>query len=122
MPWHSHPVSGSVPHGMIAREQVSAGRIRPLLDLLLHLPQVLRLYWRLLRDRRVSVWPKAMLLGALVYVALPVDLLPDVLPLVGQIDDLVILVVAARWFVLWCPPEIVQEHVRTISRGPSPAA
>lgn len=85
---------------------------------LLHLPNILRLYWRLLRDGRVSIWPKAMLVGAIAYVVLPVDLLPDVLPLLGQVDDLVILLVAARWFVHWCPPEVVREHVEVIARRP----
>ncbi len=30
------------------------------LNVLFHLPNFIRLYWRLLRDRRVSVWPKAL--------------------------------------------------------------
>jgi uncharacterized membrane protein YkvA (DUF1232 family) len=84
--------------------------------LLLHLPNILRLYWRLFRDPRVSLWPKAMLVGALAYIVLPADLLPDVLPLLGQVDDLVILLVAARWFVRWCPPAVVREHVEAIGR------
>ena len=40
---------------------------------------------RLLCDRRVPLWPKAVLVGTLVYVASPIDLLPDLLPLVGQL-------------------------------------
>ena len=86
---------------------------------LLQLPNLVRLYWRLLRDPRVSVWPKAMLLAALAYVALPFDLIPDVLPVVGQVDDVVIVLVAARWFLAWCPPAIVHEHARAIGRAPS---
>jgi uncharacterized membrane protein YkvA (DUF1232 family) len=89
------------------------------LQVLLHLPNLLRLYWRLLRDRRVPIWPKAFLAGAFGYVILPFDLLPDVIPLVGRLDDLTVVLLAARWFMQWCPPEIVREHVRAIGTGRS---
>lgn len=100
----------------------SAGRSRAALEFLLHLPSLLRLYSRLLRDPRVSIWPKALLVGALAYVILPFDLLPDALPLLGQIDDLVILVTAARWFTQWCPRHVVQEHVQALDGRRASAA
>jgi len=87
------------------------------LEVLVHLPNLIRLYWRLLWDPRVSRWPKALLVGALVYVALPFDLIPDAIPFVGEIDDVVILLVAARWFMQWCPPELVREHAQAIEPG-----
>ncbi len=92
---------------------IPRGRV---LEVVLHLPSFIRLYWRLFRDPRVSILPKALLVGALVYVALPFDLIPDFIPGIGQIDDLVILLAAARWFIGWCPPEIVREHARAIDR------
>ena len=84
------------------------------LDVVLHLPNFVRLYWRLFRDRRVSVWPKALLVAALAYVVLPFDLIPDAIPLLGEVDDLVILIAAARWFLQLCPPDVVREHARAI--------
>jgi uncharacterized membrane protein YkvA (DUF1232 family) len=90
------------------------GRARAALDLLLHLPALLRLYWRLLRDPRVALWPKALFVAAIAYVLLPFDLIPDVLPFIGEVDDVVIVIAAARWFVQWCPPEVVQAHVRAL--------
>lgn len=100
-------------------EDTVRGSVRPI-DVLIHLPRVLRLYWRLFRDRRVPVWPKLMLGAALAYVVLPFDVVPDMLPLIGEVDDLVVLLVAARWFVQWCPPAVVREHVRALART-SPA-
>jgi uncharacterized membrane protein YkvA (DUF1232 family) len=97
------------------RESTWAMRARTL-EVLTHLPNFVRLYWRLFRDRRVPIWPKALLVGALAYVVLPFDLIPDVLPLIGEVDDLVIVLAAARWFIGWCPPEIVREHARAIDR------
>lgn len=90
------------------------GRARAALDLVLHLPSLLRLYWRLLRDPRVSIWPKALLVGAVAYVILPFDVIPDVLPFIGEVDDVVILIAAARWFIQWCPADVVEAHVRTL--------
>jgi len=86
------------------------------LDVLFHLPSFVRLYWRLLRDPRVSIWPKALLVAALGYVVLPFDLIPDAIPLLGEVDDVVILVAAARWFPQLCPPEVVREHAEAIDR------
>jgi uncharacterized membrane protein YkvA (DUF1232 family) len=84
------------------------------LEFLRHLPQFVRLYWRLLRDGRVSVWPKALLLVGLLYLVSPIDLIPDVLPVIGEVDDLLLLIVVCRLFIYLCPPEIVREHVRRI--------
>jgi uncharacterized membrane protein YkvA (DUF1232 family) len=87
------------------------------LRVMFQLPRLLRLYWRLFRDQRVSVWPKAMLVAAALYVVLPFDLIPDVIPFVGELDDLVVLITAAHWFLAWCPPEVVREHTRALDAG-----
>lgn len=92
----------------------AATRAGKALQLLVQLPSLLRLYGRLLRDRRVSILPKILLVGAIVYVVLPFDLIPDVLPLVGQLDDVTVLLLAAHWFIDWCPPEVVLEHTRAV--------
>lgn len=84
------------------------------LRLIRHLPNFVRLYWRLFRDRRVSIWPKALLLVSLLYLVSPVDIIPDLIPFVGEIDDLVLLIVVCRLFMYMCPREVVQEHVREI--------
>jgi uncharacterized membrane protein YkvA (DUF1232 family) len=81
---------------------------------LLHLPKLVRLYWRLFRDSRVPLWPKALLVGALAYVVLPFDFIPDMFPIVGQVDDLVIVLAAAHWFLQGCPPAVVSEHARAL--------
>ena len=88
------------------------------LRFLRHLPDFVRLYWRLLRDRRVSIWPKALLALSLFYVISPVDLLPDTIPFVGEVDDLIVLIAACRLFIYLCPREVVQQHVEQIdARG-----
>ena len=82
-----------------------------------NIPQFIRLYWRLLHDRRVSIWPKALLVLSLFYVVSPIDIIPDVIPFLGEIDDLVVVIAVCRPFIYLCPRDVVQEHVRRIDAG-----
>jgi uncharacterized membrane protein YkvA (DUF1232 family) len=90
------------------------------LRVLAYLPQFVRLYWRLFRDRRVSILPKALLVLTLAYVVWPFDMVPDVLPFAGEVDDLAIVLSGLWLFVRLCPPEVVAERVREISTGMPP--
>jgi uncharacterized membrane protein YkvA (DUF1232 family) len=100
--------------------RMAANRATRALGLLLRLPSLLRLYWRLLADPRVRLWPKAALVGALVYVVSPVDLLPDLMPVVGQLDDVTLVALVGRLFLSWCPADVVAEHMRSLGlRGPT---
>jgi uncharacterized membrane protein YkvA (DUF1232 family) len=76
-----------------------------------------KLYWRLLWDARVSIWPKALMVLSLLYVLSPVDIIPDVIPFIGEVDDLVVVIAACRLFMYMCPREVVQEHVTRIGAG-----
>jgi uncharacterized membrane protein YkvA (DUF1232 family) len=88
------------------------------LRVLVHLPDFARLYWRLFHDRRVPVLAKALLVSALAYFVWPFDLIPDLLvPVIGEIDDLAIVLAGLWTFVRLCPPPVVAEHVAAISRG-----
>ena len=78
----------------------------------------LRLGWRLLRDPRIPAWPKWIVpAGALIYALSPIDLLPDVLPIIGQIDDVSIIALAVAlvtMLVKWSPQEVVEEHAAAL--------
>ena len=88
------------------------------LKLLLHLPNLIKFYWRLFTDKRVSLLAKVVLVAGLVYFVVPTDLIPD-FPLVGlgQLDDAVVLILALRGFVALAPRRVVEEHVRLIDEG-----
>lgn len=74
------------------------------------LPDVVRLLTRLARDRslprglRVRLW---LLLG---YLALPVDLVPDVVPVIGYADDAVVVALALRSVTRRAGPEALERH------------
>lgn len=97
---------------MVTRPQTSPAKP---VSVLRHLPGFVKLYWRLLHDRRVPLLPKALLITAILYVVVPFDF--DYLPVLGQLDDLVVLILACRWFIRLCPPPLVEEHVARIDRG-----
>jgi uncharacterized membrane protein YkvA (DUF1232 family) len=92
------------------------GRADPMtvLRVVRHLPDFIKLYWRLFRDPRVFVLAKVLLVVGLVYVISPVDLLFDVLPILGWLDDAAVLVLTVGGFIRLCPPLVVQEHVQLI--------
>ena len=71
-----------------------------------------RLVWRLLTDKRVSPWLKGVIPAlALAYLLLPWDLVADFFPVLGQLDDLAVLLLGMQLFIELCPKGIVQEHL-----------
>ncbi|MEE8161766.1 MAG: DUF1232 domain-containing protein [Acidobacteriota bacterium] len=56
-------------------------------QLLINFPELVKLLYRLLKDSRVSKLDKAIVGGIVLYVLNPMDLVPDGIPLLGQIDD-----------------------------------
>lgn len=85
------------------------------LPFLAALPRYIRLYVRLMRDFRVPLWPKLIVVGALCYLISPIDLIPDLLvPILGQLDDVLVLWLAFTALVRLSPPEVVAEHVAQV--------
>jgi len=74
-----------------------------------------RLVMRLLKDGRVSVWPKLIIPGVIVYILSPIDLLSDPILGLGQIDDVAVLLIGLKMFVELCPADIVREHLDALS-------
>jgi uncharacterized membrane protein YkvA (DUF1232 family) len=69
-----------------------------------------RLIWRLMRDSQVPVWVKLIPPLAILYLLSPIDLIPDPVLGLGQLDDLAILLLGAKLFVEMSPPGVVQRH------------
>lgn len=74
-----------------------------------------RLAWRLFWDRRVPLWTKVIPPATLAYLLIPTDIMPD-LPLVilGQLDDVAVLMLGTKLFIDLAPPEIVREHLQAL--------
>jgi len=79
-------------------------------ELLLFLPDFAVLIFRLLKDTRVPAGAKVKLGLFVVYLASPVDVIPDFIPVLGQVDDLVGAVLVIRDILKSTPQEVVLEH------------
>ena len=77
---------------------------------LMFLPNMARLLGRLLKDTRVPTAEKALFVGAIVYFVMPVDLIPDIFPFIGQVDDIYVIALTLLRLVNRSDERIVREH------------
>ncbi len=66
----------------------------------------LRKLWWALRDPRAPGWLKLATLGLALYLVSPIDLLPDAIPFLGVMDDVVLLPLAIRWLLGRLPQDL----------------
>ncbi len=79
-------------------------------DAVMMMPNILKLVMRLLKDPRVPRRAKITLGLAAAYVASPIDLIPEVIPVIGWADDVVIVMFAIDSLIDRAGAEIVEEH------------
>lgn len=89
-----------VGHALLARE------------LALLLPNLIRLFGGLLRDGRVPLRAKIVLAVASLWLASPIDLIPEFIPIVGSLDDAIVAALALRFVLRTTDGSVVREHWR----------
>jgi len=72
------------------------GAKRTVMGYVAELPRFLRLLWGLIGDARVAMVDKLLVAGAIAYIVMPLDLIPDFIPFLGEVDDVYLLVLALR--------------------------
>ena len=72
------------------------GAKRTVIYYMKQLPAYMRLLGGLLMDLRVSTVDKLLVAGAMAYIAMPVDLIPDFIPFLGEVDDVFLLVLSLQ--------------------------
>jgi uncharacterized membrane protein YkvA (DUF1232 family) len=72
------------------------GAKRTVMGYVAELPRFLRLLWGLITDSRVAAFDKLLVAGAIAYIITPIDLIPDFIPFLGEVDDVFLLVLALR--------------------------
>jgi uncharacterized membrane protein YkvA (DUF1232 family) len=88
------------------------------MKLLWHLPTLLQLLSRLLRDPQVAVGAKGLFFGMILFILSPFDV-PNFVPVLGEVSDVVLALMACRWFLNACPPEAVAAHLSAIRGRPT---
>jgi uncharacterized membrane protein YkvA (DUF1232 family) len=73
-------------------------------------PDCVVLMGRLLRDPRLSGWRKLLVVVAIGYLAMPIDLVPDFIPIAGQLDDAIIVALILRAIIRGGNAELLDEH------------
>lgn len=79
-------------------------------ELLLFIPNLMSLLIGLLRDERVSQADKAILAGIIMYVIVPLDIIPDFIPFIGQVDDSYLLAISILRLFNRAERRIVMQH------------
>ena len=86
------------------------GARRTVLYYIRQLPYYLRLLGGLVTDRRVDRVDKLLVLGAIAYIVMPIDLVPDFIPFFGEIDDLYLLVLALQRLITNAGRVVLLDH------------
>ena len=76
--------------------------------------QQVKLAYNLMLDPRVNPMVKLIPVAAVAYLILPTDIAPDFVPVLGQLDDLAILLFGLRMFFEFAPPGVVEEHLKRL--------
>jgi len=86
-------------------------------NLVRRLPTYVRLVWALLRDPRVPGPLKGLLVLLAGYLVNPIDIIPDFIPVFGQLDDIAVTLLVLDVFIRSAPKDVVDEHLARISRN-----
>lgn len=92
------------------RRAPRTGAKRTLLGTIAQIPSYLRLMAGLITDPRVATLDKVLLGAAVAYVAMPIDLIPDFIPFIGQVDDVFVLVLAVRRLISNAGMNVIRDH------------
>jgi uncharacterized membrane protein YkvA (DUF1232 family) len=74
------------------------------------IPDCIVLFRRLLSDPRVPRGRKLLLLALVAYLSMPFDLVPDFIPVVGQLDDAIIVALVLRSVLRAAGTDLIREH------------
>ena len=96
---------------------VAAGRVTDARAIARLVPDCLVLARRLLRDPAVPLRHKIALAGLIAYLASPIDLVPDFVPIIGHLDDAALVVLLIRALIRAGGPQLIRRHWPGSARG-----
>ena len=93
--------------GQKLKKREAKGRMK---NLLMFLPNMFTLLGRLIKDSRVPIAEKTLFAAAIVYVIMPLDFIPDVIPFAGQVDDVYFVALSLLRLINRTDENVVREH------------
>jgi uncharacterized membrane protein YkvA (DUF1232 family) len=104
---------GARPRPVDVRRLLARPRLL-LLPVVRRLPAYSKLAWALIRDRRVRRRDKVLLIGGIGYLFSPIDAIPGLIPLLGQMDDMTVTLWALRSVLRRTDPHVAAEHMAAV--------
>ncbi|HEX6926526.1 MAG TPA: YkvA family protein [Longimicrobiaceae bacterium] len=92
------------------RERAEVRDRETMKQLIRDLPKFLKLLWALYRDPRVSLFDKGLVLATIAYILMPMDFVPDFIPVLGQVDDIYLLALALDRLLNNAGVDVLMEH------------
>jgi uncharacterized membrane protein YkvA (DUF1232 family) len=83
----------------------------------LSLRRKLRLALALVRDPRIPLVVRAIPPALILYLATPIDLIPDFIPVLGHLDDAAVLILGVGLLLRFTPRDVLEEHVSRLEAG-----
>jgi len=99
-----------VPPDVDVSQKPRTGAKRTVMGTVKELPNFLRLLYGLVTDSRVQSVDKLVVAGAIAYILLPLDLVPDFIPFIGEVDDVFLLMLAIQRLISNAGRAVVQDH------------
>src|SRR5262249_9030028 len=86
------------------------GAKRTVLHYIRQLPNFVKLLFGLMTDKRVATVDKLIVFGAIAYIIMPLDLIPDFIPFIGEVDDVYLLVLALQRLISNAGRVVLLDH------------
>ena len=86
------------------------GARRTVISTISEIPNFLRLLYGLVTDSRVANVDKLVLAGAIAYILMPIDIIPDFIPFIGEVDDVFVLILAIQRLISNAGRAVVADH------------
>ena len=110
----SASTTGRRPRRMPPEVEVSStprtGAKKTIVGTISEIPNFLRLLYGLVTDSRVNAVDKLVVAGAIAYILLPMDIIPDFIPFLGEVDDVFLLILALQRLIANAGRAVVQAY------------
>jgi len=100
----------TVPADVEVSSTPRTGAKRTVMGTISEIPNFLRLLYGLITDSRVNAVDKLVVAGAIAYILLPVDVIPDFIPFIGEVDDVFLLILALQRLISNAGRSVVQAY------------